>query len=405
MKTPADGGLMGFVRDVNRFFFQPSDTATLGLIRLCAGFMILWVHLVYSYQLFELFGKDAWVSADLANDIRKEYPFPRTWLGWDAPKPPEDRPTPSPEESARLDSYRKKWLPTDPNMDPRDLWAQGTNVWSVWFHVTDPTWMVVIHIGILVCMLLFALGLWTPVTGIVTWLGMLSYVNRAQTTFFGMDTIMNVLVIYLTLAALFARPGTAALSLDRLLWRWRKAREAGVSLSAVGGDTTSSSATFAIRMMQIHFCVVYLASGLSKLQGSMWWNGTAIWGTVANPEFAPLHLRRYHDMIMWLSSHRILWELSMTGGTIFTLCLEIGFPFLVWSRRLRWLMVIGSVLLHTGIAVFMGLVGFSLMMLALLVSFIPPSTVRQLLGLADRVPSLLPTPQSPAAEAVGAGRA
>ena len=32
---------MGFVRDVNRFFFQPSDTATLGLIRICAGFLIL----------------------------------------------------------------------------------------------------------------------------------------------------------------------------------------------------------------------------------------------------------------------------------------------------------------------------------------------------------------------------
>jgi hypothetical protein len=66
--------------------------------------------------------------------------------------------------------------------------------------------------------------------------------------------------------------------------------------------------------------------------------------------------------------------------------------------------VIGAVLLHTGIALFMGLVGFSLMMLALLVSFIPPSTVRQLLGLAERVPSLIPGP-SAAPEAVGAGRA
>ena len=47
-------------------------------------------------------------------------------------------------------------------------------------------------------------------------------------------------------------------------------------------------------------------------------------------------------------------------------------------------------LLHTGIALFMGLVGFSLMMLALLVSFIPPATVRQLLGLAERVPALVP---------------
>ncbi len=398
----ADGGLMGFFRDVNRFFFQPSDTATLGLIRICAGFLILWVHMVYSYQLYDLFGKDAWISADLAHDMRTEYPIYQTWMGWQPPQ--GDHPTPTPEEAARIDAYRKKWLAADPNTDPRDLLARGTYTWSAWFHVTDPTWMAVIHIGILVCMLLFALGLWTPVTGIVTWLGMLSYVNRATTTFFGMDTIMNVLVIYLTMANLFARPGTAALSLDRLLWRWRKARQAGVSLSAVSGDTTSTSATFAIRLMQIHFCIIYLASGLSKLLGSAWWNGTAVWYTVANPEFAPLHLRYYHEMLVWLASHRVLWELSMTGGVMFTLVLEIGFPFLVWNRRLRWLMVIGAVMLHTGIALFMGLTGFSLMMLALLVSFIPPETVRQLLGLAERVPALMPKAPGAAAP-VGAGRA
>ncbi len=386
----ADGGLTGLFQSVHRFFFQPSDTATLGLIRICAGFLILWVHVVYSYQLYELFGKDAWINADLANDIRKEYPIGGMGFDWEAEQP--ELPTPSPEEAKQLIEYKKKWLPSfGANYDPRQLWARGTYSWSVWFHVTDPTWIAVIHIGILVCMLLFALGLWTPVTGLVTWLGMLSYVNRASTTFFGMDTIMNVLVLYLMLANLFARPGTAALSLDRLLWRWRKARQAGTSLAAIGGDTQSSSATFAIRLMQIHFCIIYLASGLSKLMGSAWWNGNAIWGTVANPEFAALHLQRYHDLIAWLSRHRVLWELSMTGGAMFTLILEISFPFLVWNRHLRWLMVIGAVLLHTGIALFMGLVGFSLMMLALLVSFIPPTTVRQLLGLADRVPALMPS--------------
>jgi hypothetical protein len=375
---PADEGLRGFLRDVGRFFFQPSDTATLGLIRICAGFLILWVHLVYSYQLYDLFGKDAWISYDLATEIRKEYPIQATDTDWYGKKP-DPPPASSAEETRQINEYEKRW-----HVDPRQQWARGYYVWSVWFHVTDPTWMAVIHIGILVCMLLFALGLWTPVTGTVTWLGMLSYVNRATTTFFGMDTIMNVLVLYLTLAHLFARPGTLALSLDRWLWRRRHGEK------GAGGDTTASSATFAIRMMQIHFCIIYAGSGLSKLLGAAWWNGTAIWLTTANPEFAPLHLRYYHGLIVWLARHRVLWELSMTAGCMFTLVLEIGFPFLVWNRRLRWLMVIGAVMLHTGIALVMGLVGFSLMMLALLVSFIPPSTVRQLLGLAERMPALLP---------------
>jgi hypothetical protein len=393
MKTPSvaslpaadGGGLMGFLRDVNRFFFEPSDTATLGLIRLCAGFLILYVHLIYSYQLFQLFGKDAWINYDVATDFRKEYPIPPSDMSWEPQK--STLPPPSPEEAQQLGAYREKWLSNyPPDADPRLLVTRGQYVWSVWYHVTDPTWIVVVHVGILVCMLLFALGLWTPVTGLVTWLGMLSYVNRASTTFFGMDTIMNVLVIYLTLAHLFARPGTMALSLDRLWWRYRRLWQTGVEPAR---ETMSSSATFAIRLMQIHFCVIYLASGLSKLLGSAWWNGTAIWGTVANPEFAPLQLLRYQQAISWLCRHRVLWEIGMTSGAAFTLALEIGFPFLVWNRRLRWLMVSGAVLLHTGIALFMGLTGFSLMMLALLVSFIPPSVVRQLLGLTGRVPALV----------------
>jgi len=457
---------------VNRFFFQPSDTATLGLIRLCAGFLILYVHAMYSYQLYQLFGKDAWISADVAHDFRTEYPIVAPEVSWpqeewfkltdasvqslrgsgmpaaitdklnsllnkefegrrrftkavreildrdelarwqdlifrvarmEEPKAP---PPNSEKEARELAAYRAQWLNSyDPNFDIRKIYVRGHYFWSVWFHVTDPTWIAVIHIGILVCMLLFALGLWTPVTGIVTWLGMLSYVNRASTTFFGMDTIMNVLVIYLTLAHLFARPGTAALSLDRLLWRFRQARLAGGKMlqSVAAGDTLSSSATFAIRLMQMHFCLIYLASGLSKLMGSAWWNGWAIWGVTANPEFNPLHNQYYLEFLSWLAAHRALWELSMTGGAIYTLVLEIGFPFLVWNRRLRWLMVIGAVLLHTGIALCMGLVGFSLMMLALLVSFIPSETVRQLLGLAEHVPALVPAvPAAPApAGAIG----
>jgi hypothetical protein len=381
---PAETGLTGFLQSVNRFFFQPSDTATLGLIRICAGFLTLYVHLIYSYDLYNLVGKDAWISHDLATDMRKEYPISPMWPGWTEPEaPPQPR---NEAEQKYVEQYKAKW-----GTDPRAAHDMGYYVWSAWFHVTDPTWIAVVHAGILVCMLLFALGLWTPVTGVVTWLGTMSYVNRATTTFFGMDTIMIVLVTYLMLAHLFARPSTLAFSLDRLLWRRRMAKR-GARGAELGAPTTSSMATFAIRLMQIHFCVIYMGSGWSKLMGSAWWNGTAIWYTMANPEFAPMHMKYYRDALTWLAAHRALWEVSMTGGSVFTLLLEVGFPFLVWVKRLRWVMVIGSVMLHTGIALFMGLTGFSLMMLALLVAFIPPETVRRLLGLAERAPGLVRSP-------------
>ena len=44
----------------------------------------------------------------------------------------------------------------------------------------------------------------------------------------------------------------------------------------------------AIRLIQIHLCIIYLVSGLSKLLGKAWWEGTAVWGTLASFEFAPM---------------------------------------------------------------------------------------------------------------------
>ena len=269
MKDTIPGGLRGAVQAINRFFFEPSDTATLGLIRICAGFLVLYVHLIYSYDLYRLFGKDAWLSHDLVEETRKDYPITNSQTDWQEQKV-ELPPLANEREAKRLAAYKRKWSGAT-DVDPRQLWARGYYIWSVWFHVTDPNWMIVIHVAFLICMLLFALGLWTPVTGLVTWLAMLSYVNRSTTTFFGQDTIMNVLVLYLTLAHLFARPGTAALSLDRLLWRWRSVR-LGVPMPA-SANTMSSSATFAIRLMQIHFCLIYMGSGWSKLMGAT--GGTA----------------------------------------------------------------------------------------------------------------------------------
>ena len=61
-------------------------------------------------------------------------------------------------------------------------------------------------------MALFTLGLWTRITTVLTWCGVLCYIQRAPTTLFGMDTMMVITLFYLMLA-----PCGAALSLDRLL--------------------------------------------------------------------------------------------------------------------------------------------------------------------------------------------
>jgi hypothetical protein len=131
----------------------------------------------------------------------------------------------------------------------------------------------------------------------------------------------------------------------------------------------------AIRLLQIHFCFIYMASGLSKLLGAPWWNGTAVWGTMAVYEYCPMQIGSYRGLLEFLCGHRWLWETVMTTGVVFTLFTEIGFPFLVWNRKTRWLMITLAVMLHTGIALVMGLRTFSLLMYTMLLAFVPEETV------------------------------
>ncbi len=174
-------------------------------------------------------------------------------------------------------------------------------------------------------------------------------------------------------------PSGAAFSVDRLIiryWRTWRALRARRPAPASFKPTPRVSANLALRCMQFNLCLIYFTSGVSKLQGAAWWSGTAVWGTIANPEFSPIHYEWFLALLRFLASHRWLWELSMTAGATFTLATELGFPFLVWLRPWRWVMLCMAVMLHTGIAIFMGLNTFSLMMIGLLMSFLPPETVQ-----------------------------
>ena len=64
--------------------------------------------------------------------------------------------------------------------------------------------------------------------------------------------------------------------------------------------------------------------------------------------------------------------------------MELGLPFLIWLPKFRWLMIIGGVMLHTGIALSMGLTTFGILMLCMLLSFVPVETVERLLARVPR---------------------
>jgi hypothetical protein len=372
------------------FFFRPADPTPLGLIRILAGLMVLYVHLAYSYDLQTYFGPQAWIDQQQMNDFRYEGPQFRTTTTWEEPKP--EKPT----EQADLDYYNK-WHTYPSLVDHKG----HPTLWSVYFHVTDPASIRVVHIGFLVVIFLFTIGFCTRITSVLTWVAAMSYINRGQTSLFGMDTIMNILLVYLMIG-----PSGAALSVDRLItryWRTLRALRRHEPVPDLTRPAPRVSANFALRLLQIHMCIVYGMSGLSKLQGGMWWQGTATWSTMANWEFSPMWfsiggVRPYLEMLRGLARYRPLWETVTFVLTYGTLVFEISFPFLIWHRRTRWTMIVSSVFMHMGIAVCMGLVTFSMMMLIGVLSFVPAETVRRLVWrLGRRVPPVPPAVSVPLA--------
>ena len=83
----------------------------------------------------------------------------------------------------------------------------------------------------------------------------------------------------------------------------------------------SITANLAIRLIQIHMCIIYLFSGLGKLQGESWWNGEAVWFSSANLEYQFLI-----DMT-WLANHPYLVSL-LTHLTVYW-----ELTYMPWSGR------------------------------------------------------------------------
>lgn len=248
---------------------------------------------------------------------------------------------------------------------PERAYAKGWHTYSPWFHTTDVRFLWLIHGLHLFVILLFTLGMYTRVTSVMTWLVGLSYIHRAQPYLFGQDTMMTLCLLYLSLS-----PCGAKWSFDRWMIKQR-AKAAGVAPPPVA---LSVSACFALRVFQIQYCFMYLSAGVSKLKGTAWWNGTAFYLCMANPEFAPMHLAPYRDFVSWICDNRVVFELKGAFVSLFTLVTEISFPFIVWTG-MRPVAVSAALLLHLGIAMIMGLSVFSLFMFCLLLCFVPADAI------------------------------
>lgn len=224
--------------------------------------------------------------------------------------------------------------------------------WSYLWHIGSPGLLWAAHLGALVIFAMLALGLYTRVASILAFFIAVAYANRLPGAQFGLDQINVLLAMYLMIG-----PSGAAYSLDRLVARWR-GRAGEPAAPRVG-------ATIAVRLIQLHMCIIYLFAGLAKHEGLTWQNGTAIWGAAANLEYQSLD-------ITWLADHLYLVNI-LTHVTVFW---ELFYVALVWPRFTRPIVIAMAVPLHLGIAFCMGMMTFGLVMIFANLAFVAPWLTR-----------------------------
>lgn len=224
---------------------------------------------------------------------------------------------------------------------------------SFWFWIQSPWWMWGVHLAALGVFALLTLGWYTRVVSVLAFVLALGYCHRLTGCLFGLDQINTFMAMYLMLG-----DSGGTLSLDA----WRRGRMGTLPPPRV-------STNVAVRLLQVHLCVLYLFGGIGKMRGETWWDGSALWFAFASLEYQSL------DMT-WTVRHRWLLAL-LTHLTVFW---ETFYCFLVWPRLTRPICLALAVLVHGGIALCLGMKTFGLAMIIANLIFVPPEMVQRWLA-------------------------
>lgn len=153
------------------------------------------------------------------------------------------------------------------------------------------------------------------------------------------------------------------------LW-WAVGRHARTGEPRVLLDLVANVAhNAALLVIMAEACLIYATAGWYKIQGSRWQDGTAV--------YYPLHLDYFSPwpaLSDMLSANGTL-VMLVTYGTVIV---QVAFPFTVFNRRVKNVLLALMITEHAVIAVVLGLPFFSLAMIAADSVFLPTSFLRRL---------------------------
>ncbi|HUR52163.1 MAG TPA: HTTM domain-containing protein [Mycobacteriales bacterium] len=222
--------------------------------------------------------------------------------------------------------------------------VDGTRGW--WAINTGMPWLT---LGVLLAAAVaLALGWHTRVAAVLVAVGLLVVQRRDVYVLNSGDLLLRQLAIYVALM-----PAGETWSLD--------ARRRG---------TSSPRAPWGLRMLQIQVSLLYFFSVVAKLHGDSWQNGTAVGRAV-----------QLADLQRFLVPQGI--ATSVTASALLTygtLVVEGALVFGLWLPRFRWWVMAAGVSIHLGIEATLLIGWFSLTVISCYLAFVPPETLRRVVG-------------------------
>ncbi|WP_217136376.1 HTTM domain-containing protein [Leucobacter chinensis] len=255
---------------------------------------------------------------------------------------------PSIPERALLWGHASFWA--DPEAKRR-----GFHTFDFIFTKSSPVLFDIAFFGLILVVVLFLIGWHTRIMTFVLLVMLVSLQANNPYVLNGGDTLMRITLFFM----LFANLGEFY-SLDAR--RRSRALLAGKSKRAwVPAHVSNAAHNAALILGCFQIVVVYVTSGVWKLVGDEWLDGTAL--------FYALRL----DVFMaYPMVNELIWQSSLViyVATFIALWVQTLFPLMILWRPTRIFALASLIFMHLGIAVLLGLWPFSLAMIALDMLFV-----------------------------------
>lgn len=214
---------------------------------------------------------------------------------------------------------------------------------------------MILHVIALLAAIALMLGFATRITSVLTLVAVLSTVHRVPMISSQLEPVLALLLFYLCLAP------CELMSLDQ--WLLKRLGYTGYLTAAT---TTSTWAGVVTRMVQVHLAMFYAMMVTTKLNGEGWWDGNSIWFLLAQTHTRPLDLTSLRNYVFLLNA----WTHAVVA-------FELSYSVLIWSRLLRPIILLWSILMWTLLALATGLAIYALTMIFAGLVFIDSATLRR----------------------------